>query len=384
MPTTGRLLCISYAAVVTLCALVLSGRERLALGLAPAPFGPWRLAVMQVAVSIPLASWLVCRVGLGRWARVLFPACLVVVIGSLCAWGIFDYSLRASGLDFTARWLWRALFATVAMMPICAIFVGDRVPQTGFLLPASAFLFALAPPGLFAWSIGNSTLLEIQDAAVQGRVSREIGYFTVMGDLRGEDWSAPGRPAVRLSRLREEKARLERLVGRLPIGLDRAAILARLDRLDEALATIGASEEMDGESQLLVGAILRAKGEWVEAAGLYLGELGGWETDASRPEADWAWIEGAGECLRRTGDHAGREKLYGKALMWFPGRAGECHLEMGSSAAESGHSARALNWWGLAERDNPGLTKVIGPLRARLLSNTPACLLGLSGVFGSR
>lgn len=384
MHQPARLLCLPYVAALVVVALLVTPEERRSLGLGPAPWGPWRLVAVHLAVAIPAGCWIATCLESRFRPGFLVALCLgtlfVIAISAGCG-ELLDQIILSTGVDFPVRCLWRCLLSTVAVLPLCASASGSQTRwiRKGFFFPLAACLFGLLPPGLFAWAIASSTLSEIRDAANQGRVTREIGLITRMGDLRGADWGGAVRPAMRLAVLHAEKKRLESLLKQTSGGFDKAVLLARLDRLDEALVAVGASASTDPEAMLLRSAILRAKGEWGAAADGYLAGIRTWERGIPRPETDWVWVEGAGQSLRMKGENRERELLYADALKWFPGRIGECHLEMGSAAAESGHSSRALRWWLQAESENPRLSSVVKSLRARLLSNTPTCLQGIFG-----
>ncbi len=381
---SARWLSIPYTGALVALVYLLTPEARLSQGLGPPPWGPWRLVALHLSVSIPLGFWIATLLPPRFRQRFLMALCLgaLLFIGLSAACGeLLDQSFLSTGVDFPVRCLWRTLLATVVVFPVCVCALDGLVQgiSKGYFFAGAAGLFCLIPPTLFAWAIGSSTLSEIGDSARQGRVTREIELITRMGDLRGADWGGRVRPAMRLAALYRERNQLEGQLKQASDGLDRAALLARLDRLEEALVVLKDLAATDSEAALLRCAILRAKEDWRAAAESYLNGINAWEQNKVRPEMDWAWIEGAGQSLRMTGNNRERENLFCNALTWFPDKAGECHLEIGCAAAESGYSNRALRCWLQAESENPRLSATIHSLRARLLSNTPTCLQGIFG-----
>lgn len=321
--------------------------------------GTLGVSLAHVLAAMPLA-WLICQ-ALPRGRRGFTNALAGLCLASIALLGL--YAVSSAAYDFAEtlsnnrvgweiRFGVRALGSLVVtalwMIAVRLVIPDDDVLRVMSLPCWGASLVALvAIPLAQLHAHGRAQLRDLDDHFTAGRTARAhqvLNGLTTLGvplSFRGHD-------------LATVQAELDRtmsdVAGALEQPLDvhdsasrieRAAILAQLGRLDEALETLDAVRFSQPEASHLAGAILQERGAYSASDAAYRRALALLATQAITRAGQAALAERAYAALAFNARAERRfdrvSELYQDALRAWPERSAVWHYELGRHYHSRGH-----------------------------------------------
>jgi tetratricopeptide (TPR) repeat protein len=394
---TTALLAVAAVALPGAVLHAMAGPGRRAWGLTAAPFGEGRLLAAQLVAALPLAVLLARalplrpanRPGPADLIGLPLAAVLAVVVarGGATIAGVLD----GASAGFVARAIGRSALALLVLAP-AAPAVARRLRGAAPPAPAAlvvAGLLAVLPPAALADRLGTSRLRAAEAAMDTGRLARARADLGAAAEL-GRAGTLRGRPPAQASRSLDDALAGLRRAASYPLApdaspkarLDRAFLLVRLDRLDEAGALLAPLAPTDPAAALLRAAVLRDGGRWAECERAYREILAVLAPKAVRSplsrEGCATAYEGLAEAARRRGDPEAAEAAYRDAARLLPERAAAFALLLGRHYQDGGRPAAALAQFDEAVRLDPALAPTVALLARRVRVGTPACLVSRS------
>jgi hypothetical protein len=343
--------------------LHLAAADRRAAGLTAAPFAwPWVL-LAHLVTALPLgflaasrlrASPTLAAVPRGWW--VVFG---LGTTGLACALGP-GLAEGAAGAEAgpAALLVLRSVLAVGLVVPWCAAAIdpGD-VPlpaaRPGLALGLGLGL-AVVPAGLFADAAVTARTKQAHDLLDRERPARALPVVTGLCELGSERPVGKQTPAELRRALAGLVPKLQRAAERpLPAAappvarVERAALLIRVDRLDDAAALLEPLAAADDTAGMLLATVYRDLGRWAESDRLYAAAL-----DKFRPRAGadpqarsvcTTALDGLAFNAREAGRAGEAEAVLRRGLEALPGEAAYFHFQLGRHHADGGRPREALD-----------------------------------------
>lgn len=351
--------------------------ERRTVGLTAPLFGWPRLLVAHLAVSLPLAIGLAGAIRFHGSSAVRLVVALVVTLA--VAFGLPALASLMSDLEigFLGHAAVRSLLALLATSAWLAVGSPPSIPA-GRLPWIAAAVFLLAPPLLYALRLDDARAADFETFAKSGRLVRALAALDGLADL-GSNRRFSGKSVSELRpMLKKDVARLESLAATpLPTDaperakLNRAMLLARLNRSDAAEELLTEIGSPTADVWMVRAALARERGRWADleqACSEAIDEAG--DSSALLEDA----FDGLAEARRHLGRPDDAAATYRAAAQRLPDRAGYYELQLGLLAADRGRSEEALSHFAESVRLEPTLESAVAPHRRRVRMSSPSCL----------
>lgn len=369
----------------------LSGPARRHAGLAAVPFGPTILLVAHLAAALP-AGWVLARSFAHGSSRPRPLAGAVLGVFEAVVLGMMG-PILAGWLDFTdsgivARSFVRSALSVLLVSPWLLPWASRPVARSGFIsaLAAGAIL-AVLPPLAFATRLAETRSTEAAADLETGRLAKASRTLWALQELGASALVSATSPAKWLEVLRLQMEALEQTASQslaqtatTSARIDRAFVLIQLNRLAEAekvLKPAAASGDID--ASLLLAAVHRDEGHWVDSERLYRQLLdrapSGHRAGAARVDQMATAYDGLADVLTAAGrpDKAGRVLL--DARRRLSSKSSHYAFRLGVHDLDHGRPFSALEWFDEAIRQDARFSARVEPLRRQALVRTPACLI---------
>jgi hypothetical protein len=415
----GNLVGLALAVVVPGLALAAAaGPEHRSLGLAVAPFGWPRLLVVHLLATLPL-SLLAAKKGSGAffaphddappdtadaekaphpflaWAGIWAALGAGLAWATVAAGAAVGEGLDREQADFSVRLAVRVLWCLGLQLPWCLLgqclsvraWPGGPRRAEGVL----ALLLAVAPPAVYAIGLIEAQTKKAGELLQGLRLTRARAIVAGLCDL-GSAAALAGTPPPVLRReivqaIRASTAALEHPLpepASAEARVERARLLAVLDRLDEAARLLEPLADTDPAAALLRAAVLQDQRRWEESSRCYRRAL---VLLQEAPPSDPAALAGRvkaydGLAFNARGRKAYREAevAYHEALERLPAARAHFHFQLGRHHQLGGRPGPALHHLRTAARLDPGrFAEPARPLLDELTMHTPGCLLRWHG-----
>jgi len=370
-------------------------------------FGWQRLAVVQIALSLPLAmtlAWLLrtsilVRAGISRAVAWCLVGALVAG-GMIVALPAVATSLNDPAMNFAARTLARSLLCLALVLPWClagesvAAVLTETTPSTAGASRAAnlwalsvAALVATALPAVYAADLcrRQTTLctegVNKQQLVVAQRILERLNAVASRRPVAGE---APRDLAKKMdaaiAQLTRRAAQQNRPSLDAAEAIELARVLAMLDRLDEAERILAPHRATNAQASLLSAAILQQQRHWGESSASYetaarlLNDApASPETIAGRVRA----INGIAYNAREAGQYAVAESAYLQGLASVPDAAAHFHFQLGRHYQLGGRPLQAVTHLRRAvELDPRTYQEQSAAVLQQLATESPSCVIG--------
>lgn len=367
--------------------------DRRATGLTIAPFGWPRLLVAHLACALPLgwllAGRLLTAAGLRDVARGMWVAAGVGGAGlaALVLPGVGE-GLVVAEVGMVFALILRTAIAVGLVTPWCLAFAPAEAPRLPPGLATGLGLgLALVPCGVYTQAVITNRTELAQDRLERERLAAARPVVLGLCELGSDQPLGQSPPCQVLKNLNTILPRIERAVERpLPptappaARLQRATLLVRLDRLDEAAALVAPHADTDPTAALLLAGIDRDRQRWADSDERYRAALAHFGPRAtSDPNAAALCrvaYEGLAYNARQSGRPAQARQILEQGLAELPAEAAFFHYQLGQHHAEGGRPRRALHHLDEAIRLDPQrYGELAGRLRASLLPGPYGCTL---------
>lgn len=366
--------------------------ERLAAGLTAAPFGWPRVLVSHLLTALPLgliaARWLRAAPAVNEAAPVLWIAlgAGAPVLGAAVCSALGE---AVSGGTFGAVPLLalRAAVAFVLVLPWCVWATARPEPDARPLVcPGALFglgaAVAVVPCGLYVEAVVAARTEQAADLVRRERVVRADAVLTGLVELGSKRAIGKKSPAEVRKGYAAVLPRLKRAGNGSPSAtapLDRALLLIRLDRLDEAADLLRPLAERDDTAALLLATVYRDQERWAASDELYArvlaAQLPRAETNPSLAGACLTAVEGLAFNARADGRPADAERALTRGLGAIPGRAAHFHFLLGRHYHDGGRTGPAVEHLREAAKLDPAShAEPAAKLIRQIQTATPACL----------
>jgi hypothetical protein len=393
--STGSRLFLGSVLAVVVPALVLhytAEAGRRGAGLTVPPFGWPRVLVAHLACAVPL-GWLVAS-----WVRTI-PAVRDSARGPwvgggvvLCGLGAvvlpgFGEGIVAGEVGSLAALVLRAILALGLVLPWCVTFApaGPQLPPG--LAFGIGFGLAVLPCGLYSHAVIVNRTELAREQLQRERLAQARPVVLGLCELGSEEPFGRATPHQVLRHLDATLAKLERAVERplaasapVTARLERATLLVRLNRLDEAIALLAPLAGSDPTAGLFLAGIYRDRNRWAESDELFTAALDHFGprsgNDAHAAEMCRMAYEGLAFNARQSGRPADAERVLRAGLAAHPTLAAFFHYELGRHHADGGRPRQAARHLQEAARLDP--TRYGEPaemLRRSLLTGPYGCSL---------
>lgn len=398
----GNLVGAVLALAVPLAALTAAAEpEHEAFGLAVAPFGWPRLVVAHLLATLPLsvlAAVLVHRRLADRASPLALGVCWAV-LGVGLAWMTLSagfavgVALEQCEAGFAGRLAGRALWCLVLQLPWCLLgqdlagAAAGRVNRPLGVPVVLALIVAVGLPAVYAETLIDTQSKKVEELLQGGRLKRALGLVEGLCDLGSSGPLAGTEPRkLRLELARAVQVAAATAAKPLPTSapagarLERARLLALVDRIQEAERELEPVADADPEAALLLAAVLQDQKRWEESSHSYRRALALLE---GAPVSDPAAVAGRVRAYNGLAFNARERKAYGEAeaayqegLEKLPERArAPIHFQLGRHYQHSGRPAKALEHLRTAARLDPaGYGERTRPLIGEITRGTPGCL----------
>jgi tetratricopeptide (TPR) repeat protein len=383
----GCLLAVTVPAAALFLAAPLEGQGPSPV---PAPFG-WRdLAAVHLLAGLPLALAL---------ARLMPPATPAVRVGAGAAGALLALATLALGAALApaldrgevgpvGRWLVRAGWCLALQAP-WAVALSSHLRQTPLrardVAPAAFGLFlALAVPGAYAGARLEAATASADQFLSAGRLARAAPLVEALA-AAGSPFEVAGAPPARLrARLRDELRAYEALLRLAPPPAtaapgQRAELLYRLDRLDEAANELEAMPSLPPGALTLLGTVRRHQGRFEDSDRAYREALARLAGGPLTPEAQLRLAlvyDSLAANARDRRSYPEAERLYHQALEKLPDQRARFHFLLGQHHHQGNRPGAALRHLEEAARlDEARYGEPARRLREDLQQHTPGCLL---------
>jgi len=373
----------------------LSGPARRDAGLAAAPFGPTILLVAHLTAALP-AGWALARsfVRDSSHPRPLVGAVLgvfeTVVLGMigpiLAGW------LDITGAGIVARGFVRSALSVLLVAPWLLPWASRPVARSGFVsaLAAGAIL-AMLPPLAFATRLAETRSTEAAADLETGRLAKASRTFWALQELGASVPVSAQSPAKWLEVLRPQMEALEQTASR-PLArtattsarIDRAFVLIQLNRLAEAEEVLKpAAVSGDIDASLLLAAVHRDEGHWVDSERLYrqLLDRAPYSHGAGLNRVDQmaTAYDGLADVLTASGRWEEAGRVLRDARRRLSTKSSHYAFRLGVHDLDHGRPFSSLEWFDEAIRQDARYSARVEPLRRQALVRTPACLIPRRG-----
>jgi len=368
--------------------------DRTGPGLTAIPFG-WRIVmIVHLVASLPfgvISSTAIVRsgrpvgerFGVTAWASAGIAAIAAVMSFGENAASIFD--------GFLARSVFRTIVAFMLTWPwlmalSCCGGADHRVPISALAF-AVALVVAFVPPFVYAVRLAESRSVDLESHLSTGRLVKarsDLVGLRALGFQRGNGESTSFEALQMLDR---KIALMNQVVSAtLPAStnpsarLQRAYLLIRLERLEEAEPILRSLAHDLPDAMLLLGAIQRDQSRWSDAELVYREAVARLLARTSRDpgiqERLITAYEGWADAARSGSRPEVSEAVYREALGHLPRHVGYFSLRLGRHYLSGGRHFEAIHWLEQAVRRDPTLEPQVGLLLREARTRTPACLIG--------
>jgi len=359
-------------------------------GLTIPPFAWPRVLVAHLGSALPFA-WLVAArfrkiLDLSDSSAVLWiiAGLFAVAAGMIILPGI-GQSLVASEAGFIPALCLRATVAFGLILPWCMAF-GVRFSHPPSLWALSVGVgLAIVPSGIYCQTVISNRTEVARDLLERERLAKARPLVLGLCELGSEEPLGPASPHQVLKYLDDLLPKLERTVAQVssvPVSpstrLQRATLLVRLDRLEEAAELLTPLAATDPTAALFLAGIYRDLNRWAESTELYTAALAHFSpqspSDPNAAEMCRLALEGLVFICRQTNRHAEVERLLLRGLEVCPTDAAFFHYELGKHYAEIGRPAQAAYHFDEAARLDPTrYRRLVEQIRFSLLNGPHGC-----------
>jgi hypothetical protein len=393
----GPRLIIGAALAVAVPAAVLhfsAADERLAAGLSASPFGWPRVLVAHLVTALPLglivAGWVRSLPTVRESARGFWVALGLIAAGlaaTLCP-GIGE-AVVASEFGPVPLLIMRSLLAFGLVLPWCVWAIDS--PSAPLARPSVMFGLGLGlavlPCGLYAEAVTAARTEQARDLLSRERVVKAEMVLTGLCELGsdrpiGKQSAFEVRTGVAklIPKMRQAAERPLPASALIPARIERAGLLIRLDRLDEAAALLRPLTPDDNTATLLLATVYRDQARWSESDALYTTALEKLlpmsPADVAARNACLTAFEGLAFNAREDRRPADAERVLKWGLEALPSEAAFFHFQLGRHYADGGRPGLALEHLRTAATLAPAKFQAPADTQIRQLrTHTPGCLL---------
>jgi hypothetical protein len=356
------------ALALDLCA----GGERRLAGLSAAPFAWRNVLIAHLIAALPLAltaaTWLRSRPALATTGRTLWLllAALMTALVALVVSPALGRSLAATDIDATLLLLLRCFLAFALVLPWCV--AAADAPARPMAHPMMSFGgaigLAIVPCWIYVDVVTAARAGEAAALLQQQRLAKaepivvglcELGTDRRVGTMttfEARRWLNAELPVLRrqssqpLPASPTPKARI-----------DRAVLLVKLERLDEAAELLGPLVPADDAATAMLAAIERDQGRFAESDALNEGLLAKRLPEARTNGQARAMCEsafaGLAESARAEHRFADAEAVLMRGLRDLPGDSAQLHFLLGRTYRDIGRFDPAIEHLQVAARLEP-------------------------------
>jgi hypothetical protein len=364
---------LTLAVAVPVLALDLAaGAERQAAGLSAAPFAWRNVLIAHLIAVLPLslttATWLRSRpviAGTGRTLWLILAA-VMTALGAFVVSPALAASLAASQIDSTLLLLLRCFLAFALVLPWCVAAADppSRPMAHPMLSFGGALGLAIVPCWIYVDVVTASRAGEAATLLQQQRLAKAEPLVIGLGEL-GSDRRLGAMTAFEARRwLTAELPALNRQLNQqLPATptpkarMDRAVLLVKLERLDEAAELLRPLVPGDDAATAMLAAINRDQGRFAESDALSEGLLSKRLPEARRSGPARALCEsafaGLAESARAEHRFADAEAVLTRGLRELPGDSAQLHFLLGRTYRDMGRFDPAIEHLQTAARLEP-------------------------------
>ncbi|MCI0465112.1 MAG: tetratricopeptide repeat protein [Gemmataceae bacterium] len=402
----GLLFGVLLALVVPLGALMAAADpERQVLGLIAAPFAWTRLLVVHLLATLPLSLLVALgfrgRTGMWPAAGVGVVLGVVLTVATIRTGTSLGTWVDEQQAGYFARLAIRVIWCLALQVPWLLCGLAVVVPRTErygdlprWAAASLALLVALAGPAVYTAGGGGSpysgasNLLDAQsrkaeELLARARLARAHALVEGLCDLGSTQPLAGELPDAVRGELRQAlQAATEAARAPLPARVssaarvERAQLLAVLDRLDEAERLLQPLAADEPAATLLLAAIWQDQQRWEESSRGYRHALVLLGRDPATVPARVQAYDGLAFNARARQAYREAETIYAEALEQVPQARAHFHFELGRHHHTGGRPGQALHHLETAARLDP---TAYGSRASALIQNltlyTPGCLL---------
>jgi tetratricopeptide (TPR) repeat protein len=296
--------------------------------------------------------------------------------------------------------LLRSVLAFLLVLPWCVAALGSSpaikegtkggLPHPSRVALCVGLGLAVLPCGMYAQAVTAARTREAADLIKQGRLFRAEGVVTGLCELGSERLVGDRSPAQARQWLADSLRGLRGDAEEpLPASaspdarLERAALLVKLERLDEAAAVLKPVVPGNDAATLMLAAVYSNQRRWAESDALYAATLERFlsqaRTDRAARDKCRAAFDGLAENARQGRRPADAEAALNRGLRELPADAAHYHFLLGRHYQDAGRFGLALDHLRTAARLDPaGVGKPADALIRQIRTATPGCLAGWS------
>jgi tetratricopeptide (TPR) repeat protein len=266
----------------------------------------------------------------------------------------------------------------------------DAAPRLGAGVLLLTALAAVALPAVYAAALIDSQTKKAEELLQGMRLARVQGVVQGLCDLGSTTPLADLSPATLRAQIGQTLQAYQAIAARPlpepaspPARLDRARVLAILDRPVEAIRHLTPLAESDPAATLLLAAVFQDQQRWEESSRRYRQAL---TMLAAAPSTEAAALAGRVKAYnglafnaRACKAYQEAEAVYQEALNQLPAAQAHFHFQLGRHYQSGGRPGKAIEHLQTAARLDPNFAEPARPLIEEMTAHTPSCFLRWQG-----